>query len=70
MSLNLCNLCGHAHRGALLCNVCGCNLGVLTLTDEVKNFVKEDNMAKKIIKWVWNIICWPFKKVKDWLWSR
>ena len=39
MSLNLCNLCGHAHRGALLCNVCGCNLGVLTLTDEVKNFV-------------------------------
>jgi hypothetical protein len=53
-----------------LCNVCGCNLGVLTLTDEVKNFVKEDNMAKKIIKWVWNIICWPFKKVKDWLWSR
>ena len=32
--------------------------------------IKEDNdMVKKVIKWVWNIICWPFKKVKDWLWS-
>ena len=32
--------------------------------------IKEDNdMVKKLIKWVWNIICWPFKKVKDWLWS-
>ena len=62
MSLNICNICGHAHRGAMLCSICGCNLEPLIL--------KEDNMLKKIIKWVWNIICWPFKKVKDWLWSK
>ena len=64
MSLNLCNLCGHAHRGALLCSICGCNLGVLTLTDEVKNFVKEDNMAKKIIKWKNKVLKIMIKQMK------
>ena len=28
---------------------------------------EEDNMIKKTIKWIWSIICWPFKKVKEWL---
>ena len=27
-------------------------------------------MIKKIIKWVWNIICWPWKKLVEWLWTR
>ena len=26
----------------------------------------EGNM-KKIVKWIWNIICWPFKKAHQWL---
>ena len=28
---------------------------------------EEDNMIKKTIKWIWSIICWPFKKAKEWL---
>ena len=66
MSLNLCNLCGHAHRGSILCAICGCSLEPLILQDEVKT-IKEDNMVKKIVKWIWNIICWPFKKAHGWL---
>jgi hypothetical protein len=34
---------------------------------EVSN--KEDNMVKKIVKWIWNIVCWPIKKAKQWLWG-
>ena len=26
----------------------------------------EEHMVKKI----WNIICWPFKKIKEYLWTR
>ena len=26
--------------------------------------------CKRICCKIWEIICWPFKKVKDWLWSR
>jgi hypothetical protein len=66
VSLNLCNLCGHAHRGSILCAICGCSLEPLILQDEVKT-IKEDNMVKKIVKWIWNIICWPFKKAHEWL---
>ena len=29
--------------------------------------VMEETMAKKIVKWVWNIIKWPFKKAHEWL---
>ena len=29
--------------------------------------VEEENMVKKIIKCVWNIIKWPFKKAHEWL---
>jgi hypothetical protein len=66
VSLNLCNLCGHAHRGSIVCAICGCSLEPLILQDEVKT-IKEDNMVKKIVKWIWNIICWPFKKAHEWL---
>ena len=27
-------------------------------------------MIKKFIKWVWNIFCWPWKKLVEWLWTR
>ena len=26
-------------------------------------------MIKKIMKKVWNVICWPFKKAHEWLTS-
>ena len=32
---------------------------------EVSN--KEDNMVKKIVKWIWNIVCWPLRKAKEWI---
>ena len=28
---------------------------------------EEDNMIKKTIKWIWKLICWPFKKAHQWL---
>ena len=28
---------------------------------------EEENMVKKIVKWIWNIIAWPFKKIHNWL---
>jgi len=30
---------------------------------------KDMNIIKKVIKWIWSIICWPFKKVFKWLGS-
>jgi len=24
-------------------------------------------MVKKVVKWIWNIIAWPFKKIHNWL---
>ena len=41
------------------CFVCACKGLPLVL--------KEDKMVKKIVKWIWNIICWPFKKAHQWL---
>ena len=52
--------CEHKHRGVSQCNYCDCNW----------DNIQEDNMIKKLIKWVWNIICWPFKKAVEWLWTR
>ena len=57
MSLNVCIDCGFEKRR------CQCIIAEpLLLTD--------DNMVKKILKWIWNAICWPFKKLVEWLWTR
>ena len=37
---------------------------------DVSHTHEENNMAKKIVKWVWNLICWPWKKLVEWLWTR
>ena len=42
MSLNLCELCNHPHRGAIQCRLCDCDLTPLVIT--------EDNMLKRIWK--------------------
>ena len=68
MSLNLCNLCGHAHRGSIVCAICGCSLEPLILQDEVKT-IKEDNMIKKVLAWIYNkikaVVIWVYKKIKS-----
>jgi len=45
----------------IVCPHCGHIHG----NSEVLN--KEDNMVKKVVKWIWNIIAWPFKKIHNWL---
>ena len=57
MSLNVCVDCGFEKRR------CQCIIAEPLL-------LTEDNMVKKILKWIWNAICWPFKKVVEWLWTR
>jgi hypothetical protein len=64
--MNICIDCGHRHRGQIECAFCKCG----HLEDYEKVLVGEDTMIKKAIKWVWNIICWPWRKLVDWIWSR
>jgi len=57
--LHVCHCPGKGTIGD--CPSCDCNF-----CNHETQIVKEENMVKKIIEW----IKWPFKKVKDWLWSR
>ena len=34
---------------------------------DVPHTHEEDNMVKKIIKWIWAAVSWPFKKILKWL---
>ena len=45
------------------CMEFGCDCNTCTHAEGVT----EETMAKKIVKWVWNIIKWPFKKAHEWL---
>jgi hypothetical protein len=64
-----CFECKHDCHCGRKCDQCSCyicnNIVIKTYEDYMGG-----NMIKKIVKWIWNIICWPFKKVKDWLWSK
>ncbi len=60
-----CKGVGPTPNTAQCLTVPGCNCLICN-----HQIIKEDDMAKKIIKWVWDIVSWPFKKVKDWLWSK
>ncbi len=51
-----CIICSHKHRGLPQCSYCDCNWNV-----------KEDNMVKKTIKWIWKVLFWPFKKEIEWM---
>ena len=56
-----------------------CNMGFIITPINVKKecphcgysnmplVLEEENMVKKIVKWIWNIIAWPFKKIHNWL---
>ena len=48
---------------------CGCGCFDCTCMGLPLN-LEERTVMKKIVKWIWNIICWPFKKVVEWLWTR
>ena len=50
-----CIICLHKHRGLPQCSYCDCNWNV-----------REDNMAKKILQKIKDIILWPIRKVKNW----
>ncbi len=56
MSLNLCDFCGHPHRGAILCPVSGCDCNLEPL------IMMEDKMFKKI----WKKIKEFFKRLMFW----
>ena len=34
---------------------------------DVPHTHEEDNMVKKIVKWIWYIVCWPLRKAKEWI---
>ena len=48
-----CLNCSHKHRGVAVCKYCDCNW----------DHKEDEPMARKIWEWV----CWPFKKVWNWL---
>ena len=50
-----CIICLHKHRGLPQCSYCDCNWNV-----------REDNMIKKILQKIKDIILWPIRKVKYW----
>ena len=50
-----CIICLHKHRGLPQCSYCDCNWNV-----------REDNMIKKILQKIKDIILWPVRKVKNW----
>ena len=50
-----CIICSHKHRSLPQCSYCDCNWNV-----------REDNMVKKILQKIKDIILWPVKKVKNW----
>ena len=50
-----CIICLHKHRGLPQCSYCDCNWNV-----------REDNMIKKILQKIKDIILWPIRKVKNW----
>ena len=49
---------------------CGCGCFVCTCAGLPLQLEEKTTMIKKFIKWVWNIICWPWKKLVDWLWTK
>jgi|DEB0MinimDraft_4_1074332.scaffolds.fasta_scaffold122972_2 hypothetical protein len=44
------------------CSSCDCMICNHT---NIKNI--GENMVKKIIKWIWAVVSWPFKKIYKWL---
>ena len=50
-----CIICLHKHRGLPQCSYCDCNWNV-----------REDNMVKKILQKIKDIILWPVRKIKNW----
>jgi hypothetical protein len=73
----LCFDCGHRchckgqgfYVSTSQCSTCDC---YVCNHIEIKNYEDHmgENMFKKIWKKIWNIICWPCKKLVEWLWTR
>ncbi len=65
-----CPHCGHIHGKGYVEHTHEDGVTHAHADGDVSHTHKEDNMVKKIIKWVWNIIIWPWKKLVDWLWTK
>ncbi len=58
----------NCYADGCVCVDCNHNVKIDLYNNALIN--EEETMAKKIIKWVWKIVCWPWKKLVDWLWTR
>ena len=66
----VCPHCGHAHGKDYVEHTHEDGVTHAHPGGDVPHTHEEDNMIKKAVKWVWNIICWPFKKLVQWLWTK
>ena len=65
-----CPHCGHIHGEDYVEHTHDDGVTHTHENGDVPHTHEENNMAKKIVKWVWNLICWPWKKLVEWLWTR
>ena len=65
----VCPHCGHIHGNDYVEHTHDDGVTHAHEGGDVPHTHEEDNMVKKIVKWIWNIVCWPFKKSKrmDWI---
>ncbi len=65
----VCPHCGHIHGDDYMEHTHDDGVTHAHEGGDVPHTHEEDNMVKKIVKWIWNIVCWPIKKAKQWLWG-
>ena len=64
---NVCPHCGHVHGADYVEHTHDDGVTHAHEGGNVPHIHEEDNMVKKIVKWIWNILCWPLKKAKEWI---
>jgi hypothetical protein len=62
----VCPHCGHIHGDDYVEHTHDDGVTHAHEGGDVPHTHEEDNMIKKI----WKAICWPWKKLVDWLWTR
>ena len=63
----VCPHCGHVHVEDYVEHTHDDGVTHAHEGGNVPHIHEEDNMVKKIVKWIWNILCWPLKKAKEWI---
>ena len=62
----ICPHCGHVHGENYVEHTHDNGVTHTHKDGDVPHTHEENNMIKKI----WKVICWPWKKVVDWLWTK